>query len=95
MQWESYYEKQLTGHSKPMFRPHFMVALFFLISTFVYLDFVTGVRPVSLQCPLSEFPAEIGQWVQESEQAMDEATLKTLGVDDYFMRTYTRARVSL
>lgn len=73
-----------------MFRPHFIVALFLLISSFVYLDFVTGVRPVPLQCPLSEFPAEIGQWVQVSEQAMDEATLKTFGVDDYFMRTYTR-----
>ena len=76
------------------FRPHFLITATLLIATFIYLNFATGVHPVPLKRPLSNFPSRIGQWTQISEQMMDTRTLKVLGVDDYFTRTYTRGNGS-
>jgi EpsI family protein len=73
---------------KKRFFAHLTIALTLLISTFVYLTFLSGVSKTPIGKKLALFPYRLGEW-QGSNSTLSARELKVLGVEDYMMRSYS------
>jgi len=58
-----------------------------LLAATTSLHLLSHGEPTSLEKPLREFPPVIGSW-HGQDIPIDQATLKTVGVDEYLNRTY-------
>ena len=73
---------------KKLFFLHLAVALGLLLTTFVYLSFLSGVRRIPISKALDSFPYRIGSW-RGADYSMEAKVVNILGVEDYLMRSYT------
>jgi EpsI family protein len=69
-----------------------LVVAVLLLATAAYLATAARAEPTPIRQPLSELPFSIDSWRGSLEAPLSTAVLEQLRVDDYTMRTYSRAR---